>query len=83
MFLQIIFNIKFQLIIFCKLSFVVMESFLKLLFKIVVLIVAMVGFQFGNVKGLPPCCQHPDVECQPVFCDNPPCCQPLISNTNK
>ena len=56
--------------------------FLKLLFKIVVLIVAIVGAQDANVKGLPPCCPHPDVECQPVFCDNLPCCQPLISNTN-
>lgn len=58
-----------------------MESFLKMLFKFIVLIVAMVGVQVGNGQDLPPCCPYPNVECQPVFCDKPPCCQPPINNT--
>lgn len=67
-----------------------MESLLKMMFKFVVLVVVIAVALVGNVQGLPPCCpdrsQDPNLECQPIACDKPPCCQPPksppISNIN-
>jgi hypothetical protein len=53
-----------------------MENLLKMFMKFVVLIVAIAGVLVGNVQGLPPCCPHPGLECQPIHCPNPPCCKP-------
>ena len=60
-----------------------MESFLKMVFKFVVLVVAIAVALVGNVQGLPPCCPNPshdpNLECQPIVCDKLPCCEPRTS----